>query len=272
MPIFDACIITAPDERQARVFERLIARRREHGLYPREISFLVYPDPPRGRVGSGGGTLWALYQYAAQLEGLRSSPAEWISGGGPERARRLLKDKRILLLHAGGESRRLPAYYPEAKLFAPVPAASSSVVQPVVLDQELSLFFRYPWRDGELIVASGDVIVDFETELLSLESAPLCGFAAPAQLEQGARHGVFVFDPATGRVRDYLQKADVKTIEDEGRIEGTELCAIDLGIVAFRDRGLDALLDLMATVENGASVLELVSKGTFICDLYLELL
>ena len=64
MPIFDTCIITASGERQAEVFRALIARRVERGLYPREIDFRVYPDPPAGRVGSGGGTIWALTRLA----------------------------------------------------------------------------------------------------------------------------------------------------------------------------------------------------------------
>lgn len=53
MPIFDTCIITASSERQAEVFRGLIARRVERGLYPREIDFRVYADPPAGRIGSG---------------------------------------------------------------------------------------------------------------------------------------------------------------------------------------------------------------------------
>ena len=87
MNIPDICIITASDEAQATVFRALIARRVEAGLYPREIEFAVCADPPGGRVGSGGGTLWALRsQYHVGA--------------------------RALVIHAGGESRRLPAYVP----------------------------------------------------------------------------------------------------------------------------------------------------------------
>ena len=60
MQLFDTVLITAASERQAEAFRRLIARRQEHGLYPREISFEVVADPPGGRAGPGGGTLWAL--------------------------------------------------------------------------------------------------------------------------------------------------------------------------------------------------------------------
>ena len=93
-----------------------------------------------------------------------------------------LSRRRILVIHAGGESRRLPAYVPEGKLFAPVPVPSSSFLPPVVLDVELSLFLKYPWRDGELLVTSGDALVDFNTDLLNLPDAPMCGFVGAGHL------------------------------------------------------------------------------------------
>ena len=97
-------------------------------------------DPETGRIGSGGGTLHALYTAA----------------GGPEHVAAFSANERILILHAGGESRRLPYYAPEGKLFAPVPVASSSIWPPVILDVQLSLYLRFPWRDGEVLVTSGD--------------------------------------------------------------------------------------------------------------------
>ena len=112
----------------------------------------------------------------------------------------------------------------------------------MVLDVELSLFLKYPWRSGELLVTSGDALVDFNTDLLYLPDAPLCGFAAPAPFEVGSRHGVFAFDPTTGEVRDYLQKAPVETLSRMARIEGTESCGVDLGPVSFRGPALRALL------------------------------
>ena len=59
MNLFSHCVLTASDERQAEAFRLLLDRRISHGLYPREINFRVYADPP-GRVGSGGGTMYAL--------------------------------------------------------------------------------------------------------------------------------------------------------------------------------------------------------------------
>ena len=269
MPIPDTCIITASDERQARVFRLLLERRIERGLYPREIDFRVYSDPPAGRAGSGGGTIWAL------LALLKDDGLDLPTGtgaAGVDEALSRLSLRRILVIHAGGEARRLPCFVPEGKIFAPVPAPSSSLAPPVVLDLELSLFFRYPWRDGELLVTSGDALVDFNTDFLNLGDEPLCGFAAPESFEQGSRHGVFVFDPITGAVRDYHQKASAEFLAREARIEGTESCAVDIGPVSFHGAGMRALLEVATKALPGGSVAERVGRGQLPLDLYLELL
>lgn len=269
MPIPDACIITASDEKQARVFRTLLERRVESGLYPREIDFRVYSDPPAGRAGSGGGTIWALLSLlkddGIDLAG-RASTADI------DEALARLAVRRTLVIHAGGEARRLPCFVPEGKIFAPVPAPSSSLLPPVVLDVELSVFLRYPWRDGELVVTSGDALVDFSTDLLNLGDEPLCGFAAPQPFEQGSRHGVFVFDPVTGAVKDYHQKASVEFLSREARIEGTESCAVDIGPVSFHDNGMRALLEVATKDLRGGRVGEKVARGQLPLDLYLEFL
>jgi galactokinase/mevalonate kinase-like predicted kinase len=269
MPIPDTCIITASDERQAGVFRTLLERRIKHGLYPREIDFRVYPDPPAGRAGSGGGSIWALLMLLKD-EGLDLTNGNGASAVGEALSH--LSSRRILVIHAGGEARRLPCYVPEGKIFAPVPAPSSSLVPPVVLDTELTLFFKYPWRDGELLVTSGDALVDFNTDLLNVADAPMCGFSAPESFEQGSRHGVFAFDPITGAVRDYHQKATPEFLAREARIEGTESCAVDLGPVAFWGSGLSALLEAATNPLPGGSIAERVGRGQLPLDLYLELL
>jgi fucokinase / fucose-1-phosphate guanylyltransferase len=268
MPILDTCIITASDERQAEVFRRLLERRRESGLYPREIDFRVYSDPPAGRAGSGGGTIWAL------LALLKDEGLDLRSCGtaGLEEACKRLSTRRIVLVHAGGESRRLPCYVPEGKIFAPVPAPSSSFIPPVVLDLEFSLFLKYPWREGELLVTSGDALVDFNTDLLSIPDVPLCGFSAPESFTTGSRHGVFVFNPVTEAVKDYHQKAAPEFLAREARIPGTESCAVDLGPVSFRGKALRALLECAVEPLSDGCLADRVGKGALSLDMYLELL
>ncbi|HYN03354.1 MAG TPA: L-fucokinase [Vicinamibacteria bacterium] len=257
MRLFDTVLITASSERQAGAFRSLIERRREQGLYPRELAFEVVPNPPAGRVGTGGSTLWALHRL---LE----------TRGGDAGA--FLGSQRILLIHAGGESRRLPCYAPEGKLFSPLPIASSALLPPVVLDVQLGLFFKYPWRRGEIVVSSGDAVIDFDPTSVPDERSAVFGFAKPASLEQGSRHGVFRFDQRRERVLDYFQKAPAEVLAREALIEGTSDCALDIGLVSLAPRAAHAFLELGRTRVGGGTLLEALGGGRLRFDLYLEVL
>ena len=65
-------------------------------------------DPVGARLGSGGGTTW-LIEACWQKEASSLPVKEWLA-----------KEKRILL-HAGGQSRRLPGYAPSGKILTPIP-------------------------------------------------------------------------------------------------------------------------------------------------------
>ncbi len=258
MMLFDICVITASNRAQADAFSRLLKIRIDHGLYPREIDFRVYHDPEAGRVGSGGGTLWALHQLAADFNARDIAT--------------FFRERKILIIHAGGESRRLPCYAPEGKLFAPLPLPSSSVLSPCVLDVQLSLFLKYPWRRGEVVVAAGDVLVDFDTTAIPADRGDICGFAAPATPEQGSRHGVFIFDANRKAVVDVCQKASPRYLTDHALVEGTGDVAIDLGIVALTPPAVTALLALGETRLGSGTLLESLARGACRFDLYVEIL
>ena len=65
----------------------------------------------------------------------------------------------------------------------------------------------------------------------------------------------------TGAVRDYHQKASPEYLAREARIEGTESCALDLGLVSFRGQALQALLSSAATPLQGGSIAQRVAEG-----------
>jgi galactokinase/mevalonate kinase-like predicted kinase len=256
MFLFDFCLVTASSARQAEDFRRLIQKRLDAELYPREIAFRVYADPPGGRVGSGGGTLWALRSL---IEEERAADAG-----------RFLESHRILVIHAGGESRRLPCFAPEGKLFSPVPVESSSLLPPVAFDLQLPLFLKFPWRRGEVLVASGDVVLDFDPAL-DADRGDICGFAKPAPPEQGARHGVFKFDRRLEHVEDFLQKAPVDYLREHALLEGTGDCALDVGLVALSPAAAQALLSFGAALRFDlySEVLTAALKGLSFDD-YLQ--
>lgn len=240
MNLPDIVAICASSPEQAATFSAAIERRQAANIYPRELEFVVVHDPPAGRVGSGGGTLHALNQ--------------------------LPNDRSILLIHAGGESRRLPAWAPEGKLFAPVPVPSSTAQPPVLLDIQLGLYLRYPWRPGELVVASGDVYLDFDVTGVRADRGEVCGFAVPASFDEGSRHGVFVFDRLQQGVTGYLQKAPIDELRSRAALPGGTQCGLDIGIVALDQRGRERLAAL------GDHFGDAVERGEAYIDLYVEIL
>jgi galactokinase/mevalonate kinase-like predicted kinase len=247
--MFDACIIEAGTERQKQAFAALMEQRRQRGLYPREIDFQVVSDPEGGRVGSGG----ALLSVLSFIE-------ESFRAGS-----------RIFLVQAGGESRRMPCFVPEGKLFTPVPIGSSNKIPPVVLDLLLTAFLKYPWQEGEIVLASGDTVVDFDPDALPAERAPLCGFARLCSLDEGSRHGVFKLHEARGEVLDYYQKMPVDFLRENAALDGNS-CALDMGIVSLSRKAMEALRGVAAISAGAATVGEWIERGALYIDLYLELL
>jgi galactokinase/mevalonate kinase-like predicted kinase len=248
--MFEACIIEAGSPRQKLAFEGLLEERRKRGLYPRELDFRVVADPEGGRVGSGG----ALLNLLPQME--RYYPGR----------------QRVLVVQAGGESRRMPCYVPEGKLFAPIPVGSSNLIPPVVLDLLLTAFLKYPWQEGETVLASGDAVVDFDPDALIAERGPLCGFARLCSLEEGSRHGVFKLREGRGEVLDYYQKMPVDFLRENAAIDGNS-CALDTGIVSLSRGALEALRRVTELpIGSGTTVASTVEEGKLHFDLYLELL
>jgi galactokinase/mevalonate kinase-like predicted kinase len=248
---FTTCVVVASNSAQAARFRGRIQARRDAHLYPREVEFLVLSDPDGGRVGSGGAALLAACELRERLR----------RGGG------------ALVINAGGESRRLPTYAPEGKLFAPLPLPSSGCIPPVVLDHQVGLFLRYPWTPGEMIVTSGDVTVDFDTELLPEERGQVYGLAKPESFELGSRHGVFRFDRSRSRVVDFFQKAGVDFLREHAALEGSQTCALDMGIVGFGPEGVARLLSLADSAAGpGVTLLDLLRQGRCDIDLYVELM
>ena len=72
-------------------------------------SYYCTADPAHCKLGSGGGTAWLLQSAFADEAQPQEEFGEWLK-----------KEKRILL-HAGGQSRRLPAYAPSGKILTPIP-------------------------------------------------------------------------------------------------------------------------------------------------------
>jgi fucokinase len=269
-PEWDWIVLTAADERQAKAFELQLDWRRKAGLLPRAMQFAVVADPKGRRVGSGGATLHALGEIGRRL-------AQSTRGHMDQAPAELFAHKRILLLHSGGESRRLPHCAAFGKVFARVPRELPDGRASTLFDEFLISLSGLPFRMHEgVFVASGDVLLLFDHRQLDLSRQGVVGVAARAPAETGTRHGVYVAEPALHIVRRFLHKVGLAELKSAGAADASGDVAIDTGMVWLDPPAVAALLDLfgfdeqMQFAPNGPFS-EIVATGAQL-NLYSDLL
>ncbi|HEV2172307.1 MAG TPA: L-fucokinase, partial [Nitrospira sp.] len=158
MKFWDVVIITASSERQAELYRDEVQRRSLSGMLPNETQFLVVPDPADRRVGSGGATINAL--------GVLGKDLEWWNR------------HRALLVHSGGDSRRLPRYSPGGKLFGLLPSRIRQRGTTTVFDETMTLSAAWAERiPNGLLVASGDVVLRFDANRVVWDRPGVTGVA-----------------------------------------------------------------------------------------------
>lgn len=154
----------------------------------------VGSDPVGARLGSGGGTVALLYRAWREAD-VRIPFEVWV--GTSQR----------LVLHAGGESRRLPAYASIGKTLIPVP--SSAVRSPTRHDQTLADFqvpiYQQVLRESgpvpKVMVASGDVWLDFDPLMIPVVEADIAGCGMRVSPEIAQHFGVFFVPKPQGTTR-----------------------------------------------------------------------
>ncbi len=230
MKAWDYLILTASDDAQAAVYRAQMDLRRGFGLVAPVRQVLVVADPEGRRVGSGGSTLQCLMEVLDQeLAGCGSNPGRseaWIETLG-----RL----RIFILHAGGDSRRLPAYGPCGKVFVPVPGPSDSALGPTLFDRQWPIYAELPpavGGSGQVVIASGDVFLGFSPEEVSFAPSGFTGLGCAVAPEQACQHGVYCAG-AGGSVRRFLQKPSLAVQAAEGAINRVGQAILDIGLVHF---------------------------------------
>ncbi len=249
---WDYLILTASNDRQAAGYESQLAVRRRAGLLPKVGATLVVADPLGKRVGSGGSTLYCLMRVL-EAEIQRSG----IAANDLPALECILRGLRILILHAGGDSRRVPAYGPCGKIFSPVPApgpvgriANPSYEQrdviPTLFDRLYPVFQslpRGPESAGQVVVTAGDALMLFDTAATRkptrCASTPP-GFDRPGIVALGAyatpqaasKHGVFCVAP-DGLVRIFLQKPSLADQERYGAVNASGQAVLDIAVMSF---------------------------------------
>ncbi|MGD0480851.1 MAG: L-fucokinase [Terracidiphilus sp.] len=225
MSFWDVVIITASSERQAELYGEEIQRRNSSGLLPRETKFLVVPDPGGQRVGSGGATINAL--------GILGKGRAWWS------------EHRTLLVHSGGDSRRLPQYSPGGKLFGILPSRTQPRATTTVFDETMLLSSAWAEKmHSGLLVASGDVVLRFDSSQMQWDRPGVTGVAMRLDMEQAVHHGVYAVG-ADDQVYTFLQKPSPVEVKAAGGLLDDGRVAVDIGLLRF-DAGLTASLTELA--------------------------
>lgn len=189
-------------------------------------------DPIGKKLGSGGGTTWLL-EACSQKWASEKDFMQWLS-----------EDKRILL-HAGGQSRRLPGYAPSGKVLTPIPVfrwARGQRLNQNLLSLQLPLYQRIMEKAPDslhTLIASGDVYIRSEKPLQEIPEADVVCYGLWVDPSLAKNHGVFVSSRQTPDKLDFmLQKPSVQEL---GNLMQTHLFLMDIGIWLLSDRAVELL-------------------------------
>ncbi len=195
--------------------------------------FFAAHDPAGKKLGSGAGSAHLIHA-AWQEHGQGKSFADWAA-----------EDKRILL-HAGGQSRRLPAYAAPGKALIPVPIfrwMKGQRLDQTLLDLQLPLLEKLLDRAPSKLrwlIASGDVLVWNEDDIGPLPDVDVLCVGLWNTPERASKHGVFFSKRETPDQLDYiLQKPSVGEINERCT---DNLFLLDIGIWLFSDRAIELLM------------------------------
>jgi fucokinase len=223
---WDYLIVTASNERQAGAYETQLRIRREMGLLGDVREAIVVADPGGKRVGSGGSTLLCLMEVLHRHLGRQARHDVW------EQA---LGELCILIVHAGGDSRRMPAYGPCGKIFIPVPGENDSAVCLSLFDRQLPTYLALPEPScgrGQVVITSGDLLLRFDPAAVRLANEGITGLACYVHPQQASRHGVFCRGQGDD-VRLFLQKPSIDEQKVNGAIDVCGQSCVDTGVMHF---------------------------------------
>jgi len=218
-------LLTLPP-RMAEAFESLAGRRRPE--------WFASCDAPGPALGSGGGTA-SLLAEAWRATGPGKSFGQW------------LRSSRKLILHAGGQSRRLPAYAPTGKLLMPIPVfrwGRGQRFDQTLLDLQVPDYERVLAQAGAgtvAMVTSGDVALRFARELPPFPEVDVLGLGMWVAPEKAKDFGVFCSPRRRPtELAFFLQKPPPSRIR---KLAENYLCLVDTGMWLLSERAVQVLME-----------------------------
>ena len=230
-------------------------------------------DPIGHRLGSGGGTAWLLEEaWRSEKREVRSEKREvrsetsflsWLS-----------EEKRILI-HAGGQSKRLPSYAVSGKVLMPLPVFRWERGQQLsqdLMSVQLPLYEKMMAMAPDSIhtmVVSGDILIRATLPLQPIPEADVICYGLWLDASVAKNHGVFVSSRRTPSVlKQMLQKPSVQTLTD---LQKDHFFLTDIGVWLLSDKAVALLMQRSRTGEAGSdSLREYDLYGEFGCALGTE--
>ncbi|XP_074650012.1 fucose-1-phosphate guanylyltransferase-like [Tubulanus polymorphus] len=175
VPFWDIVVLTTADEEQKIAYElQLQDKRMKKGL-PESLQFHIFADKPAIKSGNGGATinsLGALYEIYGER----------------------VYEMKILMIHAGGKSQRLPSASALGKIFTALPIGEKFTQ---MLDLKLAIFMPFVKKmsAGVFVTCADDIVpysLDADDANWSFENEGFTVLAHPSVVELGTKHGVYV--------------------------------------------------------------------------------
>ena len=258
--------------------------------YSREEWFCTN-DPVGHKLGSGGGTAWLLQQaYAtptpspsrgegslvsigdsnANSKGIQAPLPSGGAGGGCFST--WLSSEKRLLLHAGGQSRRLPAYAPSGKILTPIPVFRWERGQRLsqdLLSLQVPLYERIMEMAPDSLhtmVVSGDVFIRATQPLQPIPDVDVVCYGLWLDAQIAKNHGVFVSTQENPSVlKCMLQKPSVQTLNE---LLHDHFYLTDIGVWLLSDRAVNLLMKRTEVSQSEIENRQSVNRKSY--DLYTD--
>lgn len=227
-PRWDYVILTASNEQQAEGFRKQLEERKS--FLPKHTKFVAIPDRDGQRVGSGGATLEVLKYLRSQEESFEKL--------------------RVLVIHSGGDSKRVPQYSALGKLFSPVPHKLPNGRNSTLFDEFMICMSSVPSRIREgMVLLSGDVLLLFNPLQIDYNNVGAAAISFKEYVETGKNHGVYL-NGENGNVKCCLQKKSVEVLRSVGAVNDSNCVDIDTGALIFSTEMMESLYSLIAAPED----------------------
>ncbi|MDE7411069.1 MAG: bifunctional fucokinase/L-fucose-1-P-guanylyltransferase, partial [Paramuribaculum sp.] len=201
-------------------------------------------DPVDCKLGSGAGTARIVEQWQ-------------LNTGGE------IRDKKIII-HAGGHSRRLPAYATSGKLLTPIPVlrwAWGERLDRNLLAMQLPLYEQLIYQAPDsltTLIACGDMYIHTNCRNIPTPEADVVCYGMWVDASLASHHGVFMCKHNTPARLDFmLQKPTVTQLSKLGR---THYFLMDSGVWLLSDKAIRLLSEKSKDVQGDYRFYDLYSQ------------